>query len=105
MYLIRVMSKVMAPGDKGERNFQCEDYTVTSIPPGHPFTRPDRPNQVTGKPTEPGLYFDGGAPEYVRIVLPKDGHTIFVMNESGQTVHTYRWPIDNNKKSNITGKE
>ncbi len=90
MYLIRVMSKVVAPGDKGERNFQCEDYTVTPIPEGHPFTL--RKNQITGVPTEVGLYFDGGAPDYKRIFLPRDGHTIFVMNPEGQTVHTYRWP-------------
>lgn len=90
MYLIRVMSKMVAPGDKGARDFQCEDYTTTLIPPGHLFTTVK--NQRTGKPTEPGLYFDGGAPGYVRIMLPNDGHTIFVMNIHGQTVHTYRWP-------------
>lgn len=95
MYHIRVMSKIKVGGKDvpDEKNFYCPHYEVTTIPVGHPFTLADNPNQVTGVPTEVGLYLQAGGPDPKTIHLPNDGHTIFVMNAGGQTIHTYRWPL------------
>jgi len=92
------MSKIEVGGRKvdDEKNFYCPSYEVTTIPVGHPFTLPENPNQITGVPTEVGLYLQSGGVDRQTIHLPKDGHTIFVMNAGGQTIHTYRWPLTDN---------
>lgn len=94
MYHIRVMYREKVGGKEVEKehNFDCPNYEITKIPLGHPFTQ--IPNQFTGEPTEVGLYFTTGHGSTIKSIhLPKDGHTIFVMNAGGQTIHTYRWPL------------
>ncbi len=61
---------------------ECVSITITHLP------------DVDGS----GIIFSL-SPSKVRLALPTDGSELYIMNENGDTVDSYRWPPKNKEAS------
>lgn len=69
----------------------CSQYTVTEVEENSPAAELEL--------QEVGIHIAlGDKPENSRrIHLPTDGDTVYITNQSGKTIDSYRWPPNHNR--------
>jgi hypothetical protein len=82
--------KIMKDGGKHEK-YPCQHYAVQVITPDSPAVR--HQFAIGGRAATPGVVLELTHGRAIRVIrLPEDGHTVYVENNEGKTIDTYRWP-------------
>ena len=77
MYTIKLVSAV------GQKYFDCAHVSIKTVSPDSHAAKEEL--------AEPGVYFELSTG--VEVALPKDGHSLYIVNQQGVTIDAHYWPL------------